>query len=240
MTITSYSIYGPWDMTTLTDVLTNVLGLTEHETLTGVFYWESDTNNKIGIKFNVAGASSCTIQVWNIENNSLLYNLLGLDPRYCQKFNYSKQGNSLLFGITSSTSPTIPFSSSRINIGIIEPTSQTDDWEYLFSVSNVGYMINGRTKGLTSFQNGQILNANCSVVQLIKAYDQSKSTLTDNVYLTAMSPNTVGTFNDNNNNNYYYIQVGNDTYFCFNNTNQLTGPKYAIKLINENENSPGE
>lgn len=240
MTITSYSIYGPWDMTTLTDVLTNVLGFTEHETLTGVFYWGNDTNNKIGIKFNVASTSSCTVQVWDIENNSLSYSLPNLDPRSCQKFNYSKQGNSLFFGITSSNNSTTPFPSSKINIGIIEPTSQTDDWEYLFPVNNLGYMVNGRTKGLTSFSNNQILSANCSVVQLIKAYDQSKSTLTDNVYLTAMSPNTAGNYNDNNNNNYYYIQVGNDTYFCFNNTNQLAGPKYAIKLINENENSPGE
>lgn len=195
------------------------IGFTVDSSDSTKYYYDNDTNHKIYVKVSANG-SNANIRMYT-SGNSALGNVNIASATPC-KLVYEEIGDSILFGIVASTA------SNKLHFGIIAPTSQDDDWIYIYPYNSTP--INGRTEA-TFVAYGQIYQGGASGVAIVKAYDGSR--FTDNLYVTAVSP-SIATYADTSNINYATAQIDNDYYRVVNMGNYVNGAcKYVIKLPSE-------
>ena len=192
----------------------------------GIARWENDTNNKIYFKFAVS-SSYTTINIYN-SSNTKVWGEVSLTTSTSYKMTYEVIGESVVFGFNA-----VSNTGNMIHFGVIAPTSENDDWEYLAyyvgnSATATNRFINGRTEVITIYSTTSMYNGSALGVQIVKAYDTTR--FLDNIYLTSVCESIqAGHIITSSANNFAEATIGNDTYLIINMTNNANYNKIAIK-----------
>jgi hypothetical protein len=158
-------------------------------------YYAKDTNNKMHLRVDFSSGLVNLITSTGQNRTSVQFSFSNSGTIY-----YETVGDSIVFG---------PYSSGpSMQIAIIAPTSNDDDWQYYFYNSSSWRIWNGRTENscialLTK------LATKANVFQVVKMFDGVR--FMDNIYIMIIGPTVPQTTN-----NFIYVTIGEDRYFIVN------------------------